>query len=317
MTDDLELLRRARPHGVDDARDAGRAGPGGGRRVPRARDRRGAVAGSTAELRRARAARAVHRRARRARRHRARSTPAPAAPTPRTGPRCCCACTCAGPSAAASTSSSTRSPRAPRPASRRPPSSSRAATPTGCCAPSTACTGWSASRPFDANARRQTAFASVKVTPVHRGRRRRARDRRQGPAHRHVPLVGRRRPARQRDRLGGAHHAPADRHRRVVPERAVASTRTRTGRCRSSRPSSPSCERQKRKDELAEITGEQLRGRLRQPDPHLRAAAVPAWSRTSASGLRDRQRPDAVLDGDLDGLMEAYLQWQRAGGVPA
>ena len=29
-------------------------------------------------------------------------TPAPAAPTRRTGPRCCCACTCAGPSGAAS-----------------------------------------------------------------------------------------------------------------------------------------------------------------------------------------------------------------------
>ena len=35
----------------------------------------------------------------------ARSTPAPAAPTPRTGPRCCCACTCAGPSGGASRSS--------------------------------------------------------------------------------------------------------------------------------------------------------------------------------------------------------------------
>ena len=67
-----------------------------------------------------------------------------------------------------------------------------------------------------------------------------ARDRPERPAHRHVPLVGRGRPARQRHRLGGAHHAPADRHRRVVPERAVADCRTGPRRCRSSRRGSPS-----------------------------------------------------------------------------
>ena len=49
-----------------------------------------------------------------------------------------------------------------------------------------------------------------------------ARDRPERPAHRHVPLVGRGRPARERHRLGGAHHAPPDRRRRVVPERALA-----------------------------------------------------------------------------------------------
>jgi peptide chain release factor 2 len=27
--------------------------------------------------------------------------------------------------------------------------------------------------------------------------------------------------------------------------------------------------------------------------------------------------PDAVLDGDLDGLMEAFLRWQRAEGITA
>ena len=52
--------------------------------------------------------------------------------------------------------------------------------------------------------------------------RRRGRDRRRRPADRHLPRVGRRRPARQQDRLGGAHHPPADRHRRPVPERALA-----------------------------------------------------------------------------------------------
>ena len=47
-----------------------------------------------------------------------------------------------------------------------------------------------------------------------RGRGRRHRDQRRRHPHRHLPLVRRRRPARQQDRLGGAHHPPADRHRR-------------------------------------------------------------------------------------------------------
>src|SRR5918999_765464 len=51
---------------------------------------------------------------------------------------------------------------------------------------------------------------------------RRDRDRRGRPAGRHLPRVGRRRPARQQDRLGGADHAQAERDRRAVPERALA-----------------------------------------------------------------------------------------------
>ena len=39
----------------------------------------------------------------------------------------------------------------------------------------------------------------------------------------------RRRPAHQQDRLGGAHHAPADRHRRAVPERPLAAPQPRRG----------------------------------------------------------------------------------------
>ena len=61
-------------------------------------------------------------------------------------------------------------------------------------------------------------------------RRRGHRDRGQGPPDRHVPLERRRRPARQRHRLRRPHHPPADRHRRVVPERAVAASRTATRR---------------------------------------------------------------------------------------
>ena len=47
-----------------------------------------------------------------------------------------------------------------------------------------------------------------------RGRGRRDRDQRRRHPHRHLSLLRRRRPARQQDRLGGAHHPPAHRHRR-------------------------------------------------------------------------------------------------------
>ena len=44
-------------------------------------------------------------------------------------------------------------------------------------------------------------------------RQHRDRDRAERHPHRHLPLVGRRRAARQHHRLGGAHHPHADRHR--------------------------------------------------------------------------------------------------------
>ena len=64
--------------------------------------------------------------------------------------------------------------------------------------------------------------------------RRRHRDRAcgQGPARRHLPRLGRGRPARQQDRLGGAHHPHPDRHRRRRAAGALASTRTAPRPCR-------------------------------------------------------------------------------------
>ena len=82
--------------------------------------------------------------------------------------------------------------------------------------------------PFDSANRRQTSFAGRRGRAGHRGRGR-GRDRRRRPAGRHVPRVGRGRPARQQDRLGGAHHAPPERDRRAVPERALADAEPRDG----------------------------------------------------------------------------------------
>ena len=64
-------------------------------------------------------------------------------------------------------------------------------------------------------------FASVWVYPVVDDEH---RDRHQGERlpHRHLSRVRRRRPARQHDRLGGAHHAHADQHRGGEPAGALA-----------------------------------------------------------------------------------------------
>ena len=79
--------------------------------------------------------------------------------------------------------------------------------------------------PYDSSARRHTSFASVWVYPevdddidieINEVR----------AADRHLSRVGRRRAARQHHRQRGAHHPYSDRHRRRLPERAVASTRT-------------------------------------------------------------------------------------------
>ena len=91
--------------------------------------------------------------------------------------------------------------------------------------------------PFDANARRHTSFAARLRLPGHR-RDHQDRDRRQGSAHRDVALGRRRRPARQQDRVGGAHHPHPDRHRRrTARRRALAAQEPLDARCRCCAPS--------------------------------------------------------------------------------
>ena len=156
----------------------------------------------------------------------------PAGPTPRTGRRCCCACTCAGPATAASRPSWSR----PRPGEEAGLKSA-----TFTVAGENAYGILKAERgvhrlvrlsPFDQAHRRHTSFAQVIVSPLVADERRR-RDRRGGPADRHVPGERSRRPAREQDRLGRPDHAPPDRDRRPVPERALAALEQDRRRCGS------------------------------------------------------------------------------------
>ncbi len=95
-----------------------------------------------------------------------RSTPAPAAPSRRTGPRCCCACTCAGPSATATRSSSSTGWTAKRRASRAPPSRCAARYAYGYLQRRERRAPAGADQPVRRRqARRHTSFASVYVYP--------------------------------------------------------------------------------------------------------------------------------------------------------
>ena len=73
--------------------------------------------------------------------------------------------------------------------------------------------------PFDSNARRQTSFAAVDVTPEIEGTIE-IEIKPDDLRARHVPQRRPRRPAPEQDRERRALHAPADRHRRREPHRA-------------------------------------------------------------------------------------------------
>ncbi len=76
------------------------------------------------------------------------------------------------------------------------------------------------------------------------GRRCRHRDQGRRSEDRHHARAGRRRPARQQDRVGDPHHAYADRHRGRSCRRSARSTRTRPRRWRCCAPSFTTRERE-------------------------------------------------------------------------
>ena len=128
--------------------------------------------------------------------------------------------------------------------------------------------------PFDANARRQTAFASFDAVPALEQAEEPDIDP-ERPAHRHVPFVGSGRAARQRHRLGDPHHAPADGRRRVVPERALADPEPREGDA-DPRGAPRGATARGATGRARQAVGRQEGRRVRESDPHVHARAVPA-----------------------------------------
>ena len=116
----------------------------------------------------------------------------------------------------------------------------------------------------------------------------------------------RRRPARQQDRLGRAHHPQADRDRRPVPERALAVRQQADGDGDAALEARSSCEERKRqrgdraseRGEAQDVNfGSQIRSYVLHPYTMVK---------DHRTELRDGRR-QRVLDGDLDGFVRAYL----------
>ena len=171
--------------------------------------------------------------------------------------------------------------------------------------------------PFDNNARRQTSFASVKVTPlfddvddveiddkdlridVYRS---------SGAGGQHVNVT---------DSAVRITHLPTGMVTSCQNERSQHQNKDRAMTMLKAK--LLELERRKQQDKVAAITGEdsavdfgsQDRNYVLQPYQQVKDLR---------SGL-ELSNPDAVLDGELDELMEAYLRWQRServgpGGAP-
>jgi peptide chain release factor 2 len=163
--------------------------------------------------------------------------------------------------------------------------------------------------PFDNNARRQTSFASVKVTPflddvdseveIDDKELRIDVYRSSGAGGQHVNKT---------DSAVRLTHLPTGTVVACQNERSQHQNKDRAMKMLKAK--LLELERRKHAEKLAQITGEgasvdfgsQDRNYVLQPYQQVKDLR---------SGL-ELSNPDAVLDGDLDELMEAYLRWQRA-----
>ena len=166
--------------------------------------------------------------------------------------------------------------------------------------------------PFDANARRQTAFAAFDAVPaldaaevpdIDPNDLRIDTYRSSGAGGQHVNVT---------DSAVRITHLP-DRRRRVVPEPALAAAEPREGDGDPRGPARRAAPRGATR-RAREALGREARRRVRQPDPHLHLA--PYQLVKDERTRYETGNVQAVLDGDLDAFIEAFLQWRRSGDRP-
>ena len=130
----------------------------------------------------------------------------------------------------------------------------------------------------------------------------------------HLPLLRRRRPARQQDRLRGAHHAPADRHRRRVPGRTLPAQEPRQGDGAPARPAARS-ERERQAAEKAEKRRLQVGTGDR--SERIRTYNFPQGRLTDHRIELTLYRLDSIVDGDLDEVVESLAREHQAEELAA
>lgn len=166
--------------------------------------------------------------------------------------------------------------------------------------------------PFDNNNRRQTSFASVKVTPfiddvdeeidIDEKELRIDTYRSSGAGGQHVNVT---------DSAVRITHLPTGLVASCQNERSQHQNKDRA--MKTLKAKLLELERAKRADQIAEITGDQSSVDFGSQD---RNYVLQPYQQVKdlRSGL-ELTNPDAVFDGELDPLMEAYLRWQRAERV--
>ncbi len=140
-------------------------------------------------------------------------------------------------------------------------------------------------------------------------------DRPARPAHRRLPLQRPRWPERQHHRLRGAHHAPAHRRGRLLPEREEPAAEPRGRHARAARPAAPDGD------------GRAARGRrLGRANSQVRTVDRSERIRTynyPENRISDHRTGfkaynlDTVLDGDLDPVIQSCVDADEAARLAA
>lgn len=165
--------------------------------------------------------------------------------------------------------------------------------------------------PFDSNARRQTSFASVKVTPLFDD----VEDVQVEDKDLRIDVY-------RSSGAGGQHVNVTDSAVRIthLPTGVVTSCQNERSQHQNKdramtmlKAKLLELERQRQQEKVAEITGESAAVDFGSQDRNY--VLQPYQQVKDLRSGTELSNPDEVLDGDLDELMEGYLRWIRAGST--